>query len=738
MIYYDSEHKIFHLQNEKISYVFFCNNDNQLINLHFGSRVENSSGLLKYHRFIERGLTTCVFENDSTYSYDYIDSEYSCYGSGDYRKSALKIENANGSFINHFNYLGHEILNHKPIISGLPSFHDSSESKTLRIDLIDSISQLQLSLYYTIYDGLGVILRSSKITNHSEDVVRIERIMSSSLGLKKDKYCLLNLAGAWAQERQIKKTQLEQGCVVIDSTRGTSSSFQNPFIAVLRDNADEMQGEVYGFNLVYSGNFVNEIETNAIGQVRINQGINPAATAWYLYPNQDFFSPEALLAYSENGLNGLSQTMHRAINKHLISQNYALKKRPIMINNWEATYYDFDREKLLVIANSAKKIGIELFALDDGWFNKRNSDKTSLGDWQVDLNKLPDGLDGLAKRINDQGLEFGLWVEPEMISVDSDLYRAHPDWVLGDSTRRLSHGRFQYVLDLCNPKVVEHIIDVFTALFESTNITYVKWDMNRNLSEVFSNKIDHQSEVTHRYVLGLYKILGILTERFQNILFESCSAGGNRFDLGMLYYMPQIWTSDNTDGYARQLIQYGTSIAYPLSVMKSHISQNPNHQVMRSTHLTTKKNVATFGVLGCELDLSQVGEDERKILIEHFEFYRSKQFLIFNGDFYRICSPFEGNATAWMVIDEKEALVGYYHTLRVCNEPFVTLKLCGFRNKSNYLVTNIDSKEKHVYTGGELNKIGLCIDVIKSMSDQVTDFSSQLWHIEEINDATLV
>lgn len=739
MIHYDSNTRLFHLTNNKISYAFLVNDDMQLVHLHFGGKVSINSCLTKYHRFIERGLTTCVYKGDGTYSYDYLDLEYPLYGNSDYRRGAIQLENSTGSYTNKFKYQTHEILSEKPKIEGLPSFYSNGKSSTLKVVMFDDVSMLELELFYTLFEDHAVILRNSKITNKSDDSVKLERMMSSSIGLKQNNYKLLNLAGAWSQERNIVMNDIKQGCIVIDSARGASSAFQNPFVAVLNSNACEMSGEVYGFNLVYSGNFANEIECNAIGQVRINQGINPMTFAWILDVNESFETPEALLAYSDQGLNGLSQTMHNVINHHLIDPSYAMMPRPVLINNWEATYHDFTEDSIVNIATSAKKLGIDMFALDDGWFLNRNSDRTSLGDWQVDYKKLPNGLDGLATKINDLGLDFGLWVEPEMISVDSELYRMHPDWVLGDPLRKLSHGRHQFILDLCNDEVIDYLIQTLSDLFKSANIKYVKWDMNRNMSEVYSVHANHQKEVMHRYILGLYRLLDTLVSAFPNILFESCSAGGNRVDLGMLAYMPQVWISDNTDGYARQLIQYGTSIAYPLSVMKAHISQNPNHQVMRSTPITTKKNVATFGIMGTEMDLSKITEQDAHILTEHIAFYKEKQELVMKGDFYRLINPFDHNETAWMVIskDRSQALVGYYKTLRDCNEKFVTLKLSEFMEGHQYLAMNIDSDKQVVYYGDELNKIGLCIDVVKDMADHVEDFSSQLWYIEVIANDTV-
>ncbi|MGL4383381.1 MAG: alpha-galactosidase, partial [Bacilli bacterium] len=551
-----------------------------------------------------------------------------------------------------------------------------------------------------------------------------------SFALASDQYQLIHLSGSWANERQLYYQDLSFGLTTISSTKGASSATHNPFIALIEKGSDELQGNCFGFNLVYSGNFTNEIETNVIGQLRLNQGINPFTFKWTLKPQTSFHTPQALLTYSNQGLNALSLTMHQIINNNLINPRWSYKKRPVLLNNWEATYFTFDENKILDIALKSKELGIELFVLDDGWFLNRNDATSSLGDWEVDLKKIPMGLKALSHKINEMGLDFGLWIEPEMISLNSKLYHKHPDWILGDSRYNLSHGRNQFVLNLSNHEVVTYLENKLTDLFNEAHISYVKWDMNRNISEVFSNTVVNQVEVAHRYILGLYQLLERLTNKFPHILFESCAAGGNRFDLGMLAYTPQIWTSDNTDAYERQKIQYGTSIAYPLSCITAHVSSVPNHQLNRITSLKTRYDIALCALLGYELDPTKLDDDTKPIIKHQISYYQKIQALIINGTFWRLKSPFNSNGCAFMIVaqDQKKALVVYAHTLRSANEKFITLKLPGLLPDKIYEIKLND----HIIDqlpGEYLINIGLIIDIIKHPNDQVSDFSTFRYEI---------
>jgi len=474
--------------------------------------------------------------------------------------------------------------------------------------------------------------------------------------------------------------------------RGISSSDHNPFLALTRQNTSESFGSCYGFSLIYSGNFEATAEVNPHGSLRFLMGINSFDFYWNLEANQSFVTPEAVLSYSDQGLTKLSQNFHDLIKHHIISPNWQEKDRPILINNWEATYFDFTEKKLLNLAKTAKKLGIELFVLDDGWFGKRNDDTSSLGDWTVNKKKLPSGIEGLARKINQIGLEFGIWVEPEMVNPDSALYELHPDWAIKHPLRQASLGRNQLILDLSRQDVRDYLVNALSTLFQSANISYVKWDMNRSFSDVYSESLDarHQGEFFHRYVLGLYDILNRLTKQFPKILFESCASGGNRFDMGMLYYMPQTWTSDNTDGIERLFIQYGTSMAYPVSTMGAHVSQSPNAQTLRTTPIETRFNTAAFGLLGYELDLTKLSNFDRKIIKKQVTYYKTHRHLLQFGDFHRMTNPFENNACAWMVTSplKDEAILGTYQLLSKPNGAAEKMAVTGLNPMHRYIIKN--------------------------------------------------
>jgi alpha-galactosidase len=507
---------------------------------------------------------------------------------------------------------------------------------------------------------------------------------------------LLTLDGAWIRERHLHSRPLVFGTVRIDSKKGVSSADHNPFFALRRKHTDELVGECFGFSLVYSGNFEASAEVSPHSLLRVLMGINSFDFEWQLGPMETFVTPEAILTFSNAGLSGMSQNFHRLINRHIIDPAWQEKDRPILLNNWEATGFDFKEAKLLRLARTAKKLGIELFVLDDGWFGKRDDDTTSLGDWIPNLRKLPSGLRGLAAKIHRLGLQFGIWVEPEMISEDSDLYRTHPDWVIRLPDRVPSKGRNQLILDLTRSEVRDHLFEALSSVFAEGQVQYCKWDMNRNFSDMYSLPLgpERQGEFFHRYVLGLYSLLTRLKRRFPEILFESCASGGNRFDLGMLYYMPQTWTSDDTDGIERLFIQYGTSLVYPLSTMGAHVSAVPNMQTIRNTPLETRFNTAMFGLLGYELDLTRCNPFEKKVIRRQVAFYKEHRHLLQFGRFTRMISPFSENDCLWMVSSPQgdEALVGVYQILSKPNGPMQKIPVPGLnptlvfriRNRSQY------------------------------------------------------
>ena len=522
-------------------------------------------------------------------------------------------------------------------------------------------------------------------------------------------YEMIDLTGAWGRERNIETHKLHQGLQGIYSMRGHSSHQFNPFLALKRWNTDEFTGEALGFSLVYSGNFLAQVEVDTFHVSRVLMGINPNEFRWHLDKGETFQTPEVVMVYSNLGLNKMSQTFHELYRTRLVRGYWRDRIRPILINNWEATYMKFNEEKIVSIAETAKSLGVELFVLDDGWFGKRNDDTTSLGDWYPNKEKLPNGIVGVAKKINDLGLMFGLWFEPEMISKNIDLYEKHPDWIFGDPNRNICHSRNQYVLDLSKDEVVDYIYNVISKILREAPISYVKWDMNRGLSEVYSigNDSVYQGKSIHRYILGVYKLYERLTSEFPKVLFESCASGGARFDPGMLFYAPQGWTSDNTDAMDRLKIQYGSSMVYPICSMGSHVSAIPNHQTFRNTPLETRANVAYFGTFGYELDLNKISYDEQQVIKKQIEFMKEHREFILHGTFYRLISPFDNNVTSWMIVSKnrKKAITGYYRHSQPVNCGYERIRLKGLIEDVKYSISDRET----IYYGDELMSVGLIV-----------------------------
>ncbi|NTM05312.1 alpha-galactosidase, partial [Enterococcus faecium] len=582
------------------------------------------------------------------------------------------------------------------------------------------------------------ITRSARVMNKGKDIQIIENISSLSLDLPDANYEWQQLSGAWGRERTIKSRTLQQGIQSIESTRGISSHQHNPFVTLKRKNTDENQGEAIGAALVYSGNFLIQAEVDTWDVTRLQVGINPFGFNWKLNPGEIFTAPEAILVYSSKGLNAMSQTFHQLFRKRLARGKWREKDRPVLINNWEATYFDFDEEKLVNIAKKAFDVGIELFVLDDGWFGERENDCAGLGDWHVNPKRLPRGIGSLSEKIRSFGMKFGLWFEPEMVNKDSELYRTHPNWIISTPNRKPNHGRNQYVLNFGLDEVVENIFDQMCKIIDESNLDYIKWDMNRPLTDVFDSHLlaDQQGEVFHRYVLGVYRLYEKLITKYPNILFESCSSGGGRFDPGMLHYAPQAWASDDSDAIERLKIQYGTSMLYPLSSIGAHVSIVPNHQTNRITPIKTRGNVAFFGAFGYELDLNELSEGDLRIVKEQIAFYKKYRTIIHNGTFYRLLSPFDDdNQTAWMVVshDKKTAIVAHYKTLNEVNAPYRRLKLKGLDNDGLYNVG-----QNSLRSGMELMRAGLvCSDASSGqINDQnrrpeTFDFDSKIWVITQ-------
>ena len=708
-IIYHEKSKIFHLYNDEISYIFTILKNDQLGQLYYGQKIKDREDFTHLFELRPRAMSVCTFEGDLAFSLEHIKQEYPAYGTGDMRHPAFDLLQTNGSHITDFKYKEHSIIQGKPKIENLPATYveDDKEATTLQITLHDQVICADIILSYTIYENYPVITRHAKFVNHSHDVLMLQSASSMNLDLPDYNYEMIELTGAWSRERSVKTRKLEHGIQSIYSLKGCSSNNFNPFIALKRPETTEFSGEVLGFSFVYSGNFLAQVEVDTFDVARVSMGIHPHCFNWALGYEETFTTPETVMVYSNQGLNKMSQTYHQLYQTRLARGVYRDQVRPILVNNWEGTYFDFNEEKILSIASTAKKLGIELFVLDDGWFGQRNNDKAGLGDWYPNLEKLPDGIVGLAKKMTAMGLKFGLWIEPEMVNLDSDLYRQHPEWLLSDPMRRASHGRNQYILDFSNLEVVDYIYNMISKILDEADISYIKWDMNRCMSEVYSRVKDpiSQGKVMHQYILGVYYLYEKLIQRYPHILFESCASGGARFDPGMLYYAPQCWTSDDTDAIERLKIQYGTSFVYPISSMGAHVSAIPNHQLLRNTPLNTRANVAYFGTFGYELDLNKMSESEQQQVKEQIKFMKKYREVIQFGTFYRLRSPFETNITAWMVVskDQNIALVGYYRPLQLVNKGYERIQLKGLAPDKLY---HVSINECDSY-GDELMNFGL-------------------------------
>lgn len=735
-IIYNEKTREFHLYNQEISYIIKILDNDQPGQLYYGKRLTYREDFSHLFEYAMRDMSPYAFEGNSTFSLENIKQEYPTFGCGDMRFPAYEIERENGSHVVEFVYKEHKIYNGKPKLEGLPATYVESddEAQTLELVLEDTSINTRIVLLYTIYEAFPVIARSVRFECDSDEKITLLSAMSACVDLPDKDYEMIDLAGVWARERHVRRHKLDYGIQSIYSMRGCSSYQFNPFLALARENADEFQGQVYGFSLVCSGNFLAQTEVDNYDTARVLMGIHPNGFKWTLEKGESFQTPEMVMVYSEAGLNGMSQTFHKLYRTRLARGTWRDKVRPILINSWEAFYFDFDAPKLLGLADVAADLGMELFVLDDGWFGKRDDSTSSLGDWYPNEEKLKGTLKELAEKINAKGLKFGLWIEPEMTNKDSDLYRAHPDWILAEQGKRICHSRTQYVLDFSKKEVREYIGDMLENLLAEVPVSYIKWDMNRTFSEVFSNGNDreYQGKVCHKYILGVYELYERLTSRFPHVLFESCASGGARFDPGMLYYAPQGWTSDDTDAIERLKIQYGTSMVYPVSCMGSHVSASPNHQTNRVTPLETRADVAYFGTFGYELDLLKLGEEDKAEIRRQIAFMKEKRDLIQKGTFYRLKSPFEGNETAWMIVseDQKKALVGYYRVMQPVNVGFKRLKLKGLKEDTCYKVSG------YAYDcyGDELMQVGMILSdsasgVWKKGVNDKGDFQAEVFEI---------
>jgi len=733
-IEWDAEARQLHLSNDRLSYVMRVLENGWLGHLHFGARLAPGRSYMHLGARDFRGFSNRVGEP--------VGLELPSAGSGDFRIPALVVEGADGSSVLDLRYVDHRIVAGKPKLEGLPATYveDDTEADTLEVNLRDEKIALGVRLRFTVFRDRQVIVRSATLENSGSGPLVVRVAMSASLDLPDHDWVLVQLSGTWARERHVEEGRLLPGRRSVGSLRGASGLEHNPALVLRRPRATEEDGEAIGLSLVYSGNFLAEAEVEPRGTTRVRLGLHPDGFAWTLEPAATFTVPEAVLAWSDAGLGGLSDAYHGLYRERLARGAWRDRPRPILLNSWEGVYYAFDAARLVDMARAAADLGIELFVLDDGWFGRRDDDASSLGDWVVDERKLPGGLGPLARDVEALGLRFGLWIEPEMVSPRSRLFEAHPDWAIGIPGRQRTESRNQYVLDLSRPEVVDHLDGALTRVLESAPISYVKWDMNRNITEPYGGALPaaRQGEFFHRYMLGTYELWRRLTERFPEILFESCASGGGRFDPGLLAFAPQTWTSDDTDAIERLKIQWGTSLVYPLSSMSAHVSAVPNHQVGRITPLATRAAVAFFGVFGYELDPRTLDEADRAAVRDQVAFYVAHRDVFQRGRFVRLRSPFEGdgNETAWLVVsdDRRRAVLGHYRMLERPVPRFDRVRLRGLDPAATYRVRPWPASPgsgQAARGGDELMTVGLAIEP----ADPVTgfgraDFSARLFDLE--------
>ena len=708
MIEFQEDLSIFHLKSRDISYILQVLDEGYVVHRYFGKKIKRFSPDNKI-TYLDRAFSPNPTSQDRTFSLDTLALEYSSNGLGDFRTSAIEVRNAKGTALD-LRYQGHRIFKGKKELAGLPaSFGSEEQVETLEVDLYDELTDLTVTLTYSLFEEANFLARSALIQT-GQQAIQLEKALSLTLDLPHKDFTIHSLTGRYGYEKEWTRTPLTQGRYSVGSIRGASSHSRTPFIALADPATTEDQGDIYSAQLVYSGNFTAFVETTAIQTSRLGIGLNDEHFSWHLEAHSQFQTPEALLSFTDQGFTGLTRDNQGFARQHIARGKWAQKERPILINNWEATYFHFTEDKILELAQSAKEAGIELFVLDDGWFGKRNSDTCSLGDWVENRDKLPSGLAGLGKKINDLGLAFGLWFEPEMVSEDSDLYRAHPDWTIQISGRGHTYSREQLVLDLSKQEVCDYLIEAVSAVLESAPISYVKWDMNRNITNIPEHQANHEKhEFYHRYILGLYQVLEELNQRFPDILFESCSGGGGRNDLGMLYYMPQAWASDNTDAIGRLSIQEGTGLIFPAVSVGSHVSAVPNHQTGRVTPLATRGNVAMLGNLGYELDLHALPERKLDQIAQQVETYKSIRKTVQFGDYYRLKKTDNSYAYTYVNDDKSQVVFTFVKVLSQPEAPLIQVKLKGLDPEARYYSKELGAS----FYGDELMNIGITIPPVQ-------------------------
>ena len=722
MIVYQEKAKFFYISGRNYSYCMYVNDAGFLQNLYYGSKILLSD---MSYLITQYGEINAPKENDLNMdmAFDSMPQEYGFFGRGVYRESTALIERADGACMSRFRYSSHEILEGTPLLNGMP--HARGGGKTLYINLKDDFSDAEIKLRYTTWDDSDILVRNAAIYNAGKKKIKLKKAYSFCLDIQGGEYDILRLGGRWAQERNPKKTPLSHGIIRLQSLRGCSSHQTNPFIGILKRGCGEAIGNCIGVQLIYSGSFSITCEQRDEVPIRVQGGVCDVNFSWELSAGETFETPQAALCYSSKGLGGLSRAYADFIREHIINPNWVYKRRPIVINNWEATYFDFNEEKLFQIIDAAAKIGVDTFVLDDGWFGKRDNDYSGLGDWYVNEKKLKGGLKTIIDRCKQRGLKFGLWFEPEMVSEDSDLFRMHSDWVVGKEGVQPVRGRNQLVLDFTRKEVVNYIFSAVAKVLSENDIAYVKWDMNRSITEYYSRTLpaECQGEFSHRYILGVYELAERLTRSFPNVFFEGCAGGGGRFDSGMLYYFPQIWTSDNTDAYERSKIQWGTSICYPVSSMSCHISACPNHQTQRMTPLFTRGAIASLGATGYELDLSNLISSEISLIKEQIRNYKEIDNLVLCGDLYRLLNPFEDNYFCEMLVskDKTSAYIVGEQIHSVPNEYINRVYLYGLDKEKTYMV----EENGIIASGRVLSEIGIVIP-------KGRDYKGWIWHLKSV------
>ena len=680
--------KLFVLDTDKTTYAFRVMPTGHLEHLYYGRkiRLDSDDGISERWEFAP-GNSSVYDEKNASLSLEDVRLEVSFPGKGDVREPFAEIVNSDGSFTSDFIFEKASVTKGKVREDNAAGSY-GEDADVLTVTLKDTENKLTLNLVYTVFGECDVITRSCELINGGDGAVSISRLMSLQLDMDPGDYSYITFNGAWTREMGKNIQKVGPAKLVNSSSTGASSNRSNPFIMIGKGAFDEDYGEVYGINLIYSGNHYSCVEQNPYGKVRLVTGINPQGFSWKLEKGESFTSPEAVMTYSASGCNTMSHGMHDFVSSHIVSGEWKDRLRPVLLNSWEASYFDISESKLLRLARRAKKAGVELFVMDDGWFKGRKDDTSSLGDWTPDSKKLPHGIKGICDKIRKLGLEFGIWVEPEMVNENSDLYRAHPDWAMKIPGKAHSTGRNQMLLDLTRSEVQDYIIDAMSSVFSSADISYVKWDYNRNFTDVFSSSLpaDRQGEVAHRYILGLYRVMNTLTQKFPQILFEGCASGGNRFDLGILSYFPQIWASDDTDAYQRAIIQNGYSYGYPQSCYTCHVSDVPNHQTLRKTPLDTRFNVALFGNTGYECNLCDLPKEEFEEIKRQIEYIKTNRKLMQYGRLWRVNSFDEGKILSWTISakDGSEAMSLIMQSLATPNDSHDVLYVRGLIDDVKY------------------------------------------------------